>query len=138
MKRASLQAVARKMKNLDLCMLITQDGRQSMRARPMSNNGKVKYDGTTWFFTYDGSAKVSQIESNSKVSLLYQRGERLFIHCSGRASVVRTKRLIEEKWIDSLYQWFPDGPETDGICLLKVTATRVHVWDGGDESEYRA
>lgn len=136
MKRASLKTIAQKMKNLDLCIMVTQDGRQSMFSRPMSNNGKVEYDGTSWFFTYEGSNKVRHIETNPKVSLLFQRGDKFWLECYGRASIVRRRSMLEELWADSLAQWFPDGLDTPGICLIKVVASRVHFWDRGDEGQY--
>lgn len=126
------------MKNLDFCMLVTKDGRGSLHSRPMSNNGEVEYDGNSWFFTYDDSSKVKHIEGEPKVSLVYQTDKMLFIECYGHASIVKDKSVMEEKWVDDLNRWFPKGLETPGICLLKVTSTRVHFWDKEEEGEYKA
>lgn len=125
------------MKNLDFCMMITQDGRNTYHSRPMSNNGKVEYDGKSWFFTYDDSNKVKQIETDPKVSLVYQTDEMLFIECYGHASIIKQKKLLEEKWVDGLSRWFPNGVETPGICLIKVEASRVSFWDKEEEGEYK-
>jgi general stress protein 26 len=126
------------MKHLDFCMMITQDGRNGYHSRPMSNNGKVEYDGNSWFFTYEESNKVRQIEADPKVSLIYQTDKMLFIECYGQASIVRQKSIMQEKWVDELSQWFPKGLETPGICLIKVMATRVQFWDKEEEGEYKA
>lgn len=136
MKKASLSAIAAKMKNLDFCMMITQDGRNTYHSRPMSNNGKVEYDGNSWFFTYDKSRKVKHIKANPKVSLIYQDGKLLFIECYGKASIIKDKTLMQEKWVDDLDRWFSKGVNTPGICLLKVTATRVQFWDKEEEGVY--
>jgi general stress protein 26 len=138
MKTASLKTIAEKMKNLDICMLVTQDGRNVYHSRPMSNNGKVEYDGNSWFFTYDNSTKVKQIENNHKVSLIFQSKNNLFIECYGNASVVKDKKIMKDKWVDSIEQWFPEGLETPGICLLKVEAKRIHFWDKEEEAEYKS
>lgn len=138
MKHASLKSIADMMKNLDYCMMITHDGRGSMHARPMSNNGKVEYDGNSWFFTYKGSHKVKQIDGDAKVSLIFQTKDMVFIECYGRATITDDKSLLEEKWVDELNMWFPQGIETPGICLLKVTANRVHYWNKEDEGEYKS
>lgn len=138
MTSASLQTIARKMKNLDLCMLVTQDGRGSLHARPMSNNGKVSYDGNSWFFSYAGTQKVRQIENDPKVSLIFQSKDKLFIACYGNASIVREQDILEEKWLDELNMWFPEGPQTPGLCLIKVTASRVHFWEEGEEGTYQS
>ena len=138
MRRASLETIAKKMKGLDLCMMITQDGRHGLHARPMSNNGRVDYDGDSWFFTFDESPKVRQIEASAGVTLTFQRDGGLFIECYGHASIVKQRSILEQKWVDGLERWFPEGLDTPGICLIKVAATRVQFWDGEDEGEYRS
>lgn len=138
MKKASIKTIAAKMKNLDFCMMITQDGRNSFHSRPMSNNGKVEYDGNSWFFTYEDSNKVRQIEANAKVSLVYQNDDMMFIECYGHATIIRQKSIMAEKWLDELSRWFPEGLETRGLCLIKVAATRVQFWHKEEEGEYKA
>jgi general stress protein 26 len=138
MKKIALNALAEKMKDLDFCMMVTHDGRQGNHSRPMSNNGKVAYDGTSWFFTYDDSNKVKQIEADPKVSLIYQTDDMLFIECYGQASIVTQRSIMEEKWLDELEMWFPKGIDTPGICLIKVTAKRVQFWHKAEEGEYVA
>ncbi len=138
MKKASLKTISQKMKDLDFCMMITSDGRNVSHSRPMSNNGKVEYDGDSWFFTYDDSNKVRQIESDHQVSLVYQTDDLLFIECYGVGTVVKDKEVLKEKWIDDLQQWFPEGLETPGICLIKVTSKRVSFWHKEEEGEYKA
>ncbi len=138
MKKASLKDIAQKMKNLDFCMMTTRDGKHTYHSRPMSNNGKVEFDGNSWFFTYDSSRKVKQIESDAKVSLIYQGDDMLFIECYGTAKIIKQKSVMQEKWIDELKMWFPQGLETPGICLIKVKAARVQFWHKEEEGEYKS
>lgn len=138
MKAASLKAIAEKMKNLDFCMMITQDGRHGYHSRPMSNNGKVEYDGNSWFFTYEDSNKVRQIEADAKVALIYQTDDMLFIECYGQGSIIRQRAKMEERWVDELNQWFPQGLDTPGICMVKVEATRVQFWGKDGDGEYKS
>lgn len=65
----TLTTMARHMCNLDICMMITQSKRGSLNSRPMSNNGDVKYNGSSYFFSYEGSQKLKDIEANPQVSL---------------------------------------------------------------------
>jgi general stress protein 26 len=104
----------------------------------MSNNGKVAYDGSSWFFTYRSSNKVKQITNNPKVTLIYQTDKMLFIECYGKAKIITDKAIMEEKWLDELDRWFPRGIDTPGICLIKVDANRVQFWDKAEEGEYKA
>lgn len=136
MKKASSKTVAEKMKNLDFCMMITQDGKQISHSRPMSNNDKVEYDGDSWFFTYEDSNKVDQIKENHYVNLIYQTDDILFIECTGKGEIVKDKDILKDKWVDSLDQLFPEGVDTPGICLIKVTANHVKFWHKNEEGEY--
>lgn len=54
MEKVSLKKVAAIMKNLDFCMMVTKDGRNTLHSRPISNNGEVEYDGDSWFFFVPG------------------------------------------------------------------------------------
>ena len=62
----------------------------------------------------------------------------LFIECYGYASIITQKSIMAEKWLDELTMWFPQGIETPGICMIKVTATRIQFWDKEEEGEYTA
>lgn len=138
MKKASLKTIAEKMKNLDFCMMVTQDGRQISHSRPMSNNGKVDFDGDSWFFTYEDSRKVDHIKKNLHVNLIYQTDDMLFIECTGKGEIVKDKDILKDKWVNGLDQWFPEGIDTPGICLIKVTANQVKFWHKEEEGEYNA
>ena len=138
MKTASLKTRAEKMKDLDFCMMVTQDGRQISHSRPMSNNGKVEYDGDSWFFTYEDSTKVDQIKKNHHVNLIYQTDNMLFIECLGNGEIVKDKEILKDKWVEGLDQWFPKGIDTPGICLIKVIAQQVKFWHKEEEGEYNA
>ncbi|MFL9835326.1 pyridoxamine 5'-phosphate oxidase family protein [Chryseobacterium terrae] len=138
MKKASLKTIAERMKNLDFCMMVTQDGQQVSYSRPMSNNGKVEYDGDSWFFSYEDSHKVGQIKENNHVNLIYQTDDMLFIECTGTGEIIKDKDTLKEKWVEGLDQWFPEGVDTPGICLIKVRASTVRFWHKEEEGEYTA
>ncbi|SDI53727.1 General stress protein 26 [Chryseobacterium taeanense] len=138
MKKASLKTIAERMKNLDFCMMVTQDEQQVSYSRPMSNNGKVEYDGDSWFFSYEDSHKVEQIKENKHVNLIYQTDDMLFIECTGTGEIIKDKDTLKEKWVEGLDQWFPEGVDTPGICLIKVHASRVRFWHKEEEGEYTA
>jgi general stress protein 26 len=52
-----------------------------------------------------------------------------YVSVSGTAEIVKDKAKMEELWNPILKAWFPDGLETPGICLLKVTAEQAEYWD---------
>src|SRR5688572_28630936 len=70
-KQAALKKVARLMRDLDFCMFTTHTSRGQLRARPMSNNREVEFDGDVWFFSAADSQKIRDIEANPVVHLSY-------------------------------------------------------------------
>lgn len=137
MKSVSMKEVATMMKNLDFCMMVTKDGRNTLHSRPMSNNGKVEYDGDSWFFADEKSNKVNQIKDNPMVSLIFQTDDMTFVDCYGEATVLTNKNMIREKWVPGLEQWFPEGPDTEGVCLIRVAAHRIQFWGKKGDGEHR-
>lgn len=106
-----------------------------MRGRPMSNNGKVEYDGECWSFSYRDNGKVAQIEADPSVELEYIATERgSWVSIEGTAEIVEDDDRKRELWEEDLEQWFQEGPDDDGLVLFKVHADRVHARANGEET----
>ena len=125
--------VAELIKDIDICMFVTRSN-GSVRGRPMSNNGKVEFDGDSWFFSYRDSPKVSEIEADPTVELAYIATERgTWVSVEGQAEIVEDDARKRELWQEDLEGWFEGGPDDDRIVLLKVRAERIHAWADGQE-----
>ncbi|HVG42869.1 MAG TPA: pyridoxamine 5'-phosphate oxidase family protein [Chitinophagaceae bacterium] len=133
----TLSAVAKKMKKLDICMMTTQTKSGQLASRPMSNNGDVKYNGNSYFFTYDKSKSVKDITENPEVNLSFSGPEDLYISIVGVAKLIRAKETMEEHWLKELEQWFKDGLDTKGIVMIHVKAKRIKYWQNEDEGEVK-
>jgi len=137
----TIEDLANKMKDIDFAMLSTHTKGGAIGARPMSNNREVEYDGDAWFFAEDSTLMVADISADPKVSLSYQGssgifGQRpFFLSVEGEASLVRDKTLFAEHWTKGLERWWPEGIDTPGLVLIKVSGDRAHYWDGEDEGE---
>ena len=131
--QADTRRVAELIREIDICMFVTRaDG--AVRGRPMSNNGKVEYDGDSWFFSFRDSAKVQEIEADPSVGLAYIDTDRgTWVSIEGTAQVVEDDDRKRELWEKSLEMWFRDGPDDDNVVLLKVSAERIHAWADGKE-----
>lgn len=136
-----LKQLAEKMKDIDFAMLATHTHGGAIGSRPMSNNREVEYDGDAWFFTDEHSLMIQDIGKDPQVSLGYQGksgalGMRpFFLAVEGRATLMRDKRLFADHWTSELERWWPDGIDTPGLVLIKVSGERAHYWDGEDEGE---
>ncbi len=125
--------IAELIKDIDICMFVTRADGQ-VRGRPMSNNGKVEYDGDSWFFSYRDTPKVEEIQADPTVELAYMATEKgTWVSIEGTAEIVEDDDRKKELWQDDLQQWFKTGPEDDEVVLLKVSAQRIHAWADGEE-----
>jgi general stress protein 26 len=127
-KLATLREIIRE---TDICMLTTVDEDGSLRSRPMSNNRDVEFDGDLWFFTYGSSPKAQEIGREHQVCASFAdvRHQR-YVSLTGTATLVTDKAKLAELWKPTLKAWFPEGLETPGLALLKVSAQRAEYWDG--------
>jgi general stress protein 26 len=137
----SLAEIAKKMRDIDFAMLSTRTGGGAIAGRPMSNNREVDFDGDAWFFTCDDTRIVADVARDPQVGLAYQGkagalGLRpFFVSVEGRGELIRDKARFAEHWTKGLDRWFEKGIDTPGLVLLKVTAERLHYWDGMEEGE---
>ena len=138
----SLSDIADKMSGIDIAILSTHAENGQIANRPMSNNGDVKYNGDSYYFTNENTHTVSDIQRDPKVALGYTGHDGIFtsnglyIAVEGKAELIRDKASFEKHWTPSLDQWFEDGVDTPGIVLIKVHATHIKYWDGMEHGEF--
>ncbi len=137
MTQKTLADLAASMRNIDIAMLSTHAEDGAIAGRPMSNNGEVDYNGTSYYFTYEQSNTVGEIEANAKVALAFQGQNSFQVAVEGTASLIRDQAEMKAHWTPDLDQWFEDGIQTPGIVMIKVEAARIHYWDGQDSGEIK-
>jgi general stress protein 26 len=137
----SLTDIARKLKDIDFAMLSTVTANGEIASRPMSNNGDVEYDGDNYFFAFENTHTIKEIEANAKVGLTFVGAKGLlgkppiFIAIEAKAQLIRDKAQFEAHWNSDIEEWAKDGIDTPGLTLIKAHATRIHYWDGEDQGE---
>ena len=115
--------------DIRICMMTTLDEDGMLSSRPMY---ALKPDGPgdLWFFTRIASPKTTQIGRDGQVNLAFAHpSKQHYISVSGRAELVRERRLIEEKWAEPLRTWFPDGKDDPQLALIRVHPERGEFWD---------
>ncbi|KYG65697.1 pyridoxamine 5'-phosphate oxidase [Bdellovibrio bacteriovorus] len=139
-----LKHVSEKLKDLDFCMLVTESSKSGeLAGRPMSNNRQVDYQGDSYFFSLESTTAVSDIQANPKVGLTFAEGKSLlgkpgaFIHVAGKGEIIKDKSLFKAHWTKDLDYWFEQGVETPGLVMIKVHASRIHLWNGKEEAEIK-
>lgn len=141
MAQKSLADISKKMSGIDIAMLSTKTEHGQIASRPMSNNGDVEYDGDSYYFTWERSRLVDDVERDAHVSLAFSQapglllGGGLYVAVEGRADIIRDKTQFEAHWNADLDSWFEQGVDTPGIVMVKVHADRIAYWDGQDQGE---
>lgn len=135
MSDRSLSQIARNMRGIDIAMLATHTEGGAIAARPMSNNGDVDYDGSSYYFTWESARMVEDIRRNPNVTLAFQGTKGFIVAVEGRAEIVEDKAAFKAHWVPDLDVWFTDGIDTPGVVMIAVRADRIHYWDGEEEGE---
>lgn len=141
MTTKTLADISEAMRDIDFTMLATRGKSGDIASRPMSNNRDVDYDGDSYFFTDEKTNTVEDIQRDNKVALTFAGSKGIFgkppmfIHLAGQAELIRDKARFQEHWVSGLDRWFQQGPDTPGIVLIKVHASRIAWWDGEENGE---
>lgn len=137
----ALSDIAKTLKDIDFVMLNTHADGGEIAGRPMSNNRDVEYDGDSWFFLDKASRTFGEVSKDPKVTISAQGHKGLlgkppiFLSIEGKAELIDDLAAKQEHWTKDLERWWPEGPASDGVALMKVHATRVHYWDGEDQGD---
>ena len=142
MKHKSIEEIAKRMAGIDIAILSTHTENGQIANRPMSNNGDVEYDGTSYYFTFEQSRTVSDIRANPKVALGFTSeggifSDAIYVAVEGSGELIQDKAAFKAHWTSDLDRWFEQGVDTPGIVLVKVKASRITYWDGEDEGEVK-
>jgi general stress protein 26 len=138
----TLSEIAEQMAGIDIAILSTHTEGGEIANRPMSNNGDVTYDGTSYYFTYEQARAVSDIQRDPKVALGFSSeagifSDGIYVAVEGTAELIREKTAFQHHWTSDLDKWFENGVDTPGIVLIKVRAKRVTYWQGREEGEVK-
>jgi general stress protein 26 len=108
-------------------MLTTRDPFGSMVSRPMAMQ-EVEFDGDLWFFAERGSRKIDHIGAHPQVNVAMSSDDS-WVSLTGEAAVVDEVARKRELWNGGVEAWLPQGPDDDGVVLIRVESTSAEYWD---------
>lgn len=132
---AELDHIARLIEKFPIAMLTTQEPSGALASRPMAVL-EMDADGALWFFTDTRSTKVQELQTINLGFADLARGT--YVSLSGHGEIVTDRLRVVRLWTAFARPWFPDGPDSPTLALLKIVPTAADYWDAPDSKMVRA
>ena len=124
---AELTHVAKLIEDIPIAMLTAAEADGSLASRPMTAL-EMDAQGALWFFTDVQTSKVDDLRS---LNLSFtDRDQAAYVSLSGHGEIDNDRARIQKLWGVFSRPWFPDGPDSDNLALLKFIPDTVDYWDG--------
>lgn len=133
--RAALTHVAKLIEDIPIAMLSNVGADGALASRPMAAL-EMDADGALWFFTDLRSAKVEHLQVANLSFTDAASGT--YLSLSGRGEIDTDRARIEQLWTVFAKPWFPDGPGSPNLALLKFVPDAADYWDAPDSRMVRA
>lgn len=118
--------LAKRIEGIDVAMMTTLDPDDSLVSRPMSPI-EMDANGAIWFFTDLRSEKIEHLRV---VNVAFSDEDNAtYVSISGRGEIHAEAAHIKKLWTPFARPWFPDGPESTNIALLKFVPETAEYWD---------
>ncbi|MCX8521315.1 MAG: pyridoxamine 5'-phosphate oxidase family protein [Rhodoferax sp.] len=130
-----LRHVAELIKDMDFAMLTTTGYDNALISRPMTAL-EMDAQGVLWFFT---DLRSSKIEHLRIANLAFtDTGHGTYVSLSGRGELDTDRQRIKRMWTPFAKPWFPDGPDSPNLALLKFIPDGAEYWDAPSSRMVRA
>lgn len=118
--------LAELIEDLDIAMLTFIDAQGALISQPM---GPIELDaeGNLWFFTDSNSEKVQHLD---ELNLAFSgESDGTYVSLSGYGELISDQARKEELWSPFVKPWFPEGPDSPNLALLKFVPHTAEYWD---------
>ncbi len=123
---ADLSRLCKMIENLSVAMLTNLDDSGNLVSRPMSPL-EMDSGGALWFFTDRRSTKVEHLRVLNLSFSDLDSGN--YVSMSGHGEIDMDRARMKQLWTSFAKPWFPDGPESANLALLKFTPGTAEYWD---------
>ena len=131
---AALTRLSELIEDISVAMLTHLDDDGALASRPMTPL-EMDAQGAIWIFTDQRSQKAEQLRV---VNLSFADADKgTFVSLSGHAAIDTDRSRIERLWTSFAKPWFPDGPESPNLALLKFVPASAEYWDAPNSKMVR-
>lgn len=128
------QRLAELIEPVRVAMMTTVDEEGLLVSRPMAPL-EMDEQGCVWFFTDLRSAKVEQLRRVNLSFVGSDDGD--YVSLAGAGEIQNDRKRIDDLWSPMARPWFPDGPQSTNLALLKVTPHTAEFWDSPNSKMVR-
>lgn len=132
---ADLSHIVQMIGDIPIAMLTTVESDGALASRPMAPL-EMDAAGAFWFFTDLRSSKVDRLEVANLTFTDTAAG--IYVSLSGRGEINTDRGHIERLWTPMAKPWFPDGPSSTSLALLKFVPNVADYWDASNSRMVRA
>ena len=126
--------LAELIEDIPTAMLTFIDASGALISQPM---GPIEMDseGVIWFFTDSTSEKVKHLD---ELNLTFNdKSDGIYVSLSGSGEMEFDEARKQALWTPFVKPWFPDGPESPTLGLLKFIPHTAEYWDTPDSKVVR-
>lgn len=124
---AELTQLGELIEGMSIAMLTNIHCDGALVSRPMSPL-EMDADGAVWFFV---DARTSHEKQLHALNLSFSDEDAgTYVSLSGRGEINLDRARMERLWTPLAQPWFPDGPSSPDLALLKVVPHTAEYWDG--------
>jgi general stress protein 26 len=110
-----------------IAMVATRASDGRIKSRPMTLQ-ETEFDGDLWFFADRNSGQVEEIRLDPQVNVSFGSAT-AWVSLAGTASLSEDLSRKQELWNSAVEAWFPEGPESSDVVLLKVAGESAEYWE---------
>ena len=132
-EQGSMERLRKMIKDVKYALLTTAAADGSLHSRPLTTLD-WDFDGVAWFLVPRDSRLASELTRSPDVNLAYASPEEdTFISLAGRAQVQQNPARARELWNRWAEMFFPDGPESPEVGVLRVEIRSAEYWTGPND-----
>lgn len=125
-------------KDIRVAFLVTTASR-GIHPRPMYTRpiDVETFSGELFFFTDDTSDMIGEIAANPRVAITYANSSHNHYLCViGDAIAEKDPQKASELWSLFAKAWWPDGPHSPTLAIIRVRIVEAEYWDGPSNTSY--
>ena len=131
---AEMAELCKLIEPIPVAMLSNLDADGALVSRPMSAL-QVDVAGAVWFFV---DLRSSRVEFLRVVNLSFVDAARgTYVSLSGRGEIRSDRAQIQQLWTPLAKPWFPEGPDSRNLALLKFVPHTAEYWDAPNSKMVR-